>query len=404
MEQRLSSSSPAGVRFPGTAVVAVAAIVAGVAIGGAKVFVDASSRPWQVGDFRPDRASPTSGPTGTVEVDETVHAFGTVGTGAKGSHAFTVRNVGAGPLQLTRGATSCTCTIAGFNGGTDDRISLPPGGATEVRLEWRGKGPGGPFRQQATILTDDPRRPQVVFVVEGAVVPTWKAVPEAIQLSRVSGAEGGESEVLVYTYGDRPPEVVSVAIDHELADRFTLATEPLPPPEVATEPGATGGLRLTVTLPSGLPLGRLRATIRMVVKAPDELMIEIPVDGTVAGDLLVAGAGWDRTRQSLMLGTVSAQKGVRTELFITARGPHRERFHPKVRSVVPDGLEVTIGDAAPVGSGGVVRVPVTIVIPAGSRPVNHLCTDQAKPGSIVLDTGHPDTPELTIPVCVAIGP
>jgi hypothetical protein len=52
----------------------------------------------------------------------------------------------------------------------------------------------------------------------------------------------------------------------------------------------------------------------------------------------------------------------------------------------------------------VVRVPVTIVIPAGSRPVNHLCTDQAKPGSIVLDTGHPDTPELTIPVCVAIGP
>jgi hypothetical protein len=236
------------------------------------------------------------------------------------------------------------------------------------------------------------------------VVPTWKAVPEAIQLSRVSGAEGGEAEVLVYTYGDRPPEVVSVAIDHELGDRFTLATEPLPPPEVATEPGATGGLRLTVALPSGLPLGRLRATIRLVVKAPDELTIEIPVDGTVAGDLLVAGAGWDRTRQSLMLGTVSGQKGVRTELFITARGPHRDRFHPTVRSVVPDGLEVTIGDAAPVGSGGVVRVPVTIVIPAGSRPVNHLCTDQAKPGSIVLDTGHPDTPELTIPVCVAIGP
>lgn len=402
MDQRFSTSW-AAVRVPPTWAVAVAAVMGGATVGGAKAFIDAAGRPWQVGDFRADRAA-AAGPTGTVAVDETVHAFGTVGTGSKGSHAFTVRNVGTGPLRLTRGATSCTCTIAGFEGGSDERIVLPPGGATQVRLEWQGKGPGGPFRQQATILTDDPRRPEVVFVVEGAVVPTWKAVPDAIQLARVSATDGGEAEVLIYTYGDQSPEVVSVGIDHELADRFRLTTEPLSPAALSPEIGATGGVRLAVVVPAGLPLGRLRATITLVVGTPEAVTIEIPVDGTVAGDLLVAGAGWDRARQALLLGTVSAQKGMRTELFITARGPHREQFRPSVRSVVPDVLEVSIGEASPVGAGGVVRVPLTIVIPAGSRTVNHLCTEQAKAGSIVLETGYPAIPELTIPVCVAIGP
>jgi len=51
-----------------------------------------------------------------------------------------------------------------------------------------------------------------------------------------------------------------------------------------------------------------------------------------------------------------------------------------------------------------VRIPIDIEIPSGSRVVNHLCSQQGPAGRIVLDTGHPDSPELTIPVCVAIGP
>jgi hypothetical protein len=45
-----------------------------------------------------------------------------------------------------------------------------------------------------------------------------------------------------------------------------------------------------------------------------------------------------------------------------------------------------------------------VVIPAGSRAANHLCSEQGPAGRIVLDTGHPDSPTLDIPVCVAIGP
>lgn len=394
-------------RLPSTWTIAAVATAIGGLVGGAKAFVDVATRPWQVGDFRVSGELAPGSPSGIVEASETTHAFGTVGVGAKGSHAFTVRNVGTGPLRLTRGATSCTCTIAGFEGaeaGGDDRVVLPPGGETQVRLEWQGKGAGGPFRQQATILTDDPRRAEVVFVIEGTVVPTWRKVPEAIQVSRLSATEGGTAEVRVFTYGDTPPEVASITIDHEQADRFALSTEPLSAADIAAQPGATGGLLARVELPAGLPLGRLRSTITLVVRMPEEVTIEIPVEGAVAGDLLVAGAGWDRERQALLLGTVSGQKGLRTELFITARGPQRDQLRPTVREVVPDLLEVTVGAPASVGSGGVVRVPLTIVVPPGSRAANHLCSQQGKPGRIVLETGHPDIPELTIPVCIAIGP
>lgn len=383
------------------------AALVGAAVGGATAVVDATGRPWQVGDFRPDRERATGEAGGTVEVGETTHDFGTVGTGGTGSHAFTVRNVGGGPLRLTRGATSCTCTIADFEqaeGGEGDRLTLAPGATTQVRLEWKGKGPGGPFRQQATIHTDDPRRPEVVFVVEGTVVPSWKAVPEAVQVSRVSATAGGRAEVQVFTYGEGPADVASVAIDHERAGLFRLSTEPLDAATIAAEAGATGGVRLVVDMEPGLPLGRLRAMITLIVRLPEEVTVEIPVEGTVTGDLLVAGAHWDRTRQALLLGTISGQKGLRTDLFVTARGPHRDEFRPTVREVVPDTLEVQVGEPTPVGSGAVVRVPLTIVIPPGSRPVNHLCSQQATAGRIVLETGHPEIPELTIPVCVAIGP
>jgi hypothetical protein len=71
---------------------------------------------------------------------------------------------------------------------------------------------------------------------------------------------------------------------------------------------------------------------------------------------------------------------------------------------VPESLEVTVGEAVPVGSGAVLRIPIEIVIPPGSRGVNHICSEQAPAGRIVLATGHPDSPTLSIPVCVAIGP
>ena len=50
------------------------------------------------------------------------------------------------------------------------------------------------------------------------------------------------------------------------------------------------------------------------------------------------------------------------------------------------------------------RFPLTITVPPGSPPANHLGSSQAPAGRIVLDTGHPESPTMTIPVSIAIGP
>jgi len=388
--------------------VAAVAIVVGAAVGAAGPALEHTLVPWRVGGFRVVDTS-RAGPQPRAEAAETRHEFGTVGVGATGSHEFTVRNTGAAPLTLSRGATSCSCTVSDFEaseGGSPEAKKLvPPGESTRVRVQWRGKGTGGPFRQQATILTDDPRLPEIVFVVEGTVVPTWKALPDVVVMPRVSASTGGRATVDVLTFGQEPPTVGTMTIeDSQVAQFVSLSSEPLPEAVIAAESAATGGFRLVVDVKPGAALGPLRCTARVVFSMPGEVIAEIPVEGTIGGDLVLAGPGWDSSRQALLLGTVSRSAGLRTRVFLTAKGPHRDLVRPTVREVVPDSLRVTVGDGSPIGTGGVVRIPIDIEIPSGSRVVNHLCSQQGPAGRIVLDTGHPDSPELTIPVCVAIGP
>lgn len=395
-------------RTPSAWQVAAAAAVVGCVVGAGGATVRSTLTPWQIGTLAPLVSEvPPDAPR--AEVPETQHAFGTIGTGSSGSHRFAIRNTGGGPLTLTRGSTSCSCTVSDFEaaeGGSPEAKKLvPPGGETFVTVQWTGKPPGGPFRQQATILTDDPRRPEVVFAVEGTVVPTWRSIPESISLPTLTASASQRASVMLFTYGEQPPEFDEASIDHpQAAQFFSLAATPLSAAEIAAEPGASGGFRIDVEIKPGLPLGRLRQTVTARFRMPEAVTAEIPIEGNVGGDLVLAGPGWDSSRQALMLGTVSGKAGLRTRIFLSAKGPQRESVRPTVQETVPASLDVTVGEAAPVGSGAVIRIPLEIVIPPGSRAVNHICSEQAPAGRIVLATGHPDSPTLSIPVCVAIGP
>jgi len=394
-------------RLPNAWVVAGFAAILGAAVGGGIATLQAATRPWRAGDFAA-ASNRSSGPAPQVEVPETQFAFGSVGVGAKGSHEFVIRNTGVAPLELTKGATSCTCTVSDFEeteGGSKDAKVVQPGESTRLNVQWRGKGEGGPFRQQASVLTNDPARPQIAFVVEGTVVPTYKAVPTFITLPKLSTSLSEQATVTIFTFGQEQPTVDSLsATEEKTAQFYSLASAALEPAELATQAGATGGFRITADIRPGLPIGTLRQTIKVVFRMPEEVTAEIPVEGSVTGDLALAGKAWDSSRESLMLGTVSSRTGAETSLFLTVKGPHRADVRPVARTVVPNALQVVIGEGKPVGSGNVVRIPLTITIPPGSPPANHIGSEQAPAGKIVLDTGHPDSPTLTIPVCIAIVP
>jgi hypothetical protein len=394
-------------RVPNAWVVTGVAACLGAAVGVGVSTLEAASRPWRVGalsvgETRSFFATPT------VDVPETTFAFGTVGVGAKGSHEFVIRNTGSAPLQLTRGETSCTCTVSDFEkteGGSTDAKVVPPGESTKLKVLWRGKGDGGPFRQQASVKTNDPLQPQIIFVVEGTVVPTYKAIPSSITIPKLSSGSGERATVAVFTFGEEPPTIDSLSLAEEKsAHLYSLAWTPLEQADLARQTGATGGILITVDIQPGLPIGPLRETIKVVMRMPEEVTVEIPLEGSIGGDLALAGAAWDSSRDSLSLGAVSSRTGAATKLFLMAKGPHRTDVRLVVREVVPDSLQVVVGEGKPVGSGNVIRIPLTITIPPGSAPANHICSTQAPAGRIVLDTGHPESPTLTIPVCIAITP
>ncbi|MFI4874394.1 MAG: DUF1573 domain-containing protein, partial [Blastopirellula sp. JB062] len=100
----------------------------------------------------------SSEPQPKVEVERTEYNFGSMERFEKSSHTFTIRNVGDAPLQLEVGDSSCSCTLAGL-----EEAGVAPGEETHIKLEWTLKFKEGPFRQSATILTNDPNRREVQF-------------------------------------------------------------------------------------------------------------------------------------------------------------------------------------------------------------------------------------------------
>ena len=394
-------------RLPDAWTVAACAACLGLAAGGGVSVLEAASRPWRAGDVAVGRVSPT-GRTPIAETPETRFEFGTVGVGGTGSHEFVIRNAGTAALELTKGTTSCTCTLSDFEeseGGSAGTKLVTPGATASLKVQWRGKGEGGPFRQQASVLTNDPRRPQIEFVIEGTVVPTFRAVPTSIALPKLTSSSSERVTVKLFTYGTKPPEVESLSVaDDKTAGFFSLASAPLEADEIAAETGATGGFAVHVDVRPGLPIGAVRQTIRASFRMPETVLAEIPLEGSVTGELMLAGADWDSAHNAVMLGSVSSRAGAQTSLFLTVKGPHRESVKPVVRQVVPESLQVTVGEAKPIGGGNVLRIPLTVTVPPGSPAVNHICSPQAPAGRIVLDTGHPESPTLTIRVCFAIIP
>jgi hypothetical protein len=61
-------------------------------------------------------------------------------------------------------------------------------------------------------------------------------------------------------------------------------------------------------------------------------------------------------------------------------------------------MKVTVGEPTELRSGAVTQIPLTIEIPPGQPPVNHLGYDQGAYAEIVLETTHPEVKKIRIHV------
>ncbi|HZZ27306.1 MAG TPA: DUF1573 domain-containing protein [Pirellulales bacterium] len=346
--------------------------------------------------MRPTAAS-LQGPH--VVPDQEEYNFGSMERESHKSHVFTIRNDGHAPLILKKGETTCRCTK--FEIAETD---LKPGDSTAVTLEWKARDVNpGAFRQSATIETNDPARPQLTFTISGDVTSSYRVNPTALAFSSISASEPHTADINIYSYRSGQLAVDSHEFtESSTADKFEFRAEPMPASTVQEEKNAQSGVVAHVTVKPGLPLGAFRQKIHIHLNQEEEAL-EVPIEGNTIADVVIAGRNWDDDHSLLTLGTVSGPEGATAELFIVAHGTHRNDLHPKIKSVKPEMLKVSLGDPQGGTGDSPVRIPIKIEIPPGTRPMLHLGGEEGKLGEILISTDLPEAQTIRILVRFAVG-
>ncbi len=345
-------------------------------------------------------AADPSGPR--VVVDREEHDFGAIDVDVTGRHDFVFTNAGDQPLVLTRGRSTCGCCTCVCAVRLPER-PIAPGGSARLTLEWTSKLYVGPFRQTATIGTNDPDRPEVTLRVAGRFKGPVGVVPSLVRLSGISPGESFTTEVRLVNYLPEPLRIAGFELaDPTTAEHFDVAWERLAAERLREDPGARGGYLLRITLKPGLPVGSFRQRILLATKSAVVPTVEIPVEGTVASDVFLAGRGWNGQTGTLSMGTVDRRRGAEWTLLVVVRGPHAADVKLEPVEVVPEVLDVSLGPTIHTSGKALSRTRLTIRIPPGSKPAVHLGSGQGEPGRIVLRTNHPEVPELRTRVRFAV--
>jgi len=331
-----------------------------------------------------------------VEVDEEVYDFGTMQRGTTKSHDFVFKNMGQAPLTLKVGQTSCKCTVGEVAGD-----SIPPGESVEVHLEWSAKTGMGEFRQTATIETNDPARSQVLLTVEGEVTVATGVSPSDLMFDKLLAGESKSAEVYVMAMLQETLDVGHVELSMvETRDFFEINVEPVEP-ESLPNPKARAGVRITVTAKPGLPIGRFDQWLVLQTNMPDAEKLEIPLMGRLVGDISIHGRGWSEEQATLRMGRVKSDQGLRLSVNIVVRGEQASDITFEVQTCDPPELQAVLGEPRRLKKT-LTHVPMTIEIPAGTRPMARQGTAQSDAAQIVLKTSHPETPKMVLKVLFAV--
>jgi hypothetical protein len=376
-------------------VVILFSVIIGTALGGAAALMDVRRDGDVVAPQLADSpSSPVAKerPAARVEIAAPEFNFGAMQRGTKRSHEFIVKNAGNAPLTLRVGETTCKCTL-----GVASEEPIQPGESTNVKLEWTAIADPGPFRQTATLLTNDPRHSRLVLTIAGQVNEAKGIEPPDFLLDKISAGESKSAQVfLMAMFHDEISVSDWQLTNADLRPYFDVQIEPVERAELPN-PAAKAGVRITVTAKPGMPLGNFYQGLKLHTTLADAPEIDIPIIGRVVGDISVHGNEWDDERGILQLGHVKSGEGKRVRLNVVIRGAGAENVTLSVASRDPPALSVSIGEPKRLRES-LVHVPVEVEVPPGTPPMVRLGTAQGEQGRVVLGSTHPTVREVSLDV------
>jgi len=334
----------------------------------------------------------SAGPAPAVDVaGGTSFNFGTLPQMITSSHAWVVKNVGKADLKLMVGPTSCKCTVANLGAGGE--AAIKPGEPTEIRLEWNTKDGSVPFHQTATINTNDPLHPQLVFEVNGEVQPPivmWPPEP-AVNLPTVQN-DKGEVVNKAFFSPDRPGFKIT-SVTSSRPDLLDATVKPMDADQVkqfASTGKVKTGLLMDVRVKPSTALGPFSEELLIATDHPSRPELRLIVMGRLVGPINVAP-------EEVRLTNLAGDRGGQARLSIYVRGREDTRF-TVTSAPTPLKVEVKPADeqaraAGPAASGRQYRLTVTV--PPGTPPGEIV-------GTIELKTDHPQAGRISVPVRIVV--
>jgi hypothetical protein len=354
----------------------------------------AESRPMQKTVVEPNkeerpRPSPT-GPHPKAVCDDPLYEFGMALTGKKASHTFVIRNEGEAPLLLSKGATSCKCTLSEMADG-----SIPPGGSAKVTLTWTPEQPNSIFSQSADIYTNDPKNEVMNLRVQGEIDDLVRVEPQDVWMA--GEVSGHEPRVLSGMVRSAFLEEFHI---HEListSEWMQAEATPLNPATLASS-GTKSGYEVKLTLSPDGPLGSFNEELTMRTDIRGGTDLKVRVLGHRQGPIQVvplAQTRWYSEQSLIGLGRFAARDGAVGKLAMFVDLPPDHDLQIEVVECSPEFLKVSLERDTNFQSESRARYGLQIEIPPGLPPTTRTGDNAA---TFTLKTNHPSAPLVTLKV------
>ncbi|MHB8899217.1 MAG: DUF1573 domain-containing protein [Thermoguttaceae bacterium] len=334
---------------------------------------------------------PLDSPQPMAVVEETEAFLGILDPSEKVEKLFTIRNQGKAPLVLSRGGTSCKCTMSTL---PDEPVL--PGKAAIVRVSTKSEETEGTFDHNATILTNDPENQRIQLRISGKFAKVIAFDPPQLILPSLNREKPTEISALVYSELFRTFTLASVE-----SSLRGLSWEVEPAEESVLESlEARCGYRLRLRFPPSKETGSFWETLK-VTACPDDDPIEVR-----EATCQIAGSSQPRAQMSgrnfapdkvLRLGNVRRWQGAKERLTLTIHDEHRNL---KIEAIEkdPEFLEVEIVPMVPEKpeSG---HYWVNVAVPRDAPTSNYM---GSKKGEVRIVTDHPAMPVMSFSVQFAV--
>jgi hypothetical protein len=211
------------------------------------------------------------------------------------------------------------------------------------------------------------------LTIRGKIGRTYIVEPEELNFGEFSARESFTKTFKLYSCEETELVVNGywAEIDQKLI-KVESTVRKLASNEVTEIADARYVADFKVNVSPGLPAGPINGQVH-IEAGPEKTPISVRCSGKCVSDLrIVAGTNYDRSINTLNMGTFKSEEGGVKEFLIAARNPSSQEIELKLKKILPESLkdhfDVEIGEPTRSESQSLFRVKVKI--PKGTPPFN----------------------------------